>query len=974
MLRSRIPAVFTLLALSQLSCTNDATTTSTPLRERFPTVATHIFDEGLDFEPTDEGFAVGEVPYRPNLSVSSRLPRTSSDPVVFRMSDGFSVHVRERGLEGEAALVDGVVAYARDEGMSYWASAPGGYEEWLHVNAGIATDKQPVATWDIAGGQVVQAGDDVQILDENGDMRLLVQAPVAHTISGKRIVPRLVADDSTLAIWVDAEGEEVLIDPSWTMGPNLSVARQTHTATLLLNGNVLIAGGGNTSGGATVATCNLYDPVANTMGVAASMATPRQYFQAIRLQNGKVLAPGGMGNGVSLATAELYDPATNVWTSAGSLSLGRQFFVAGLLADGRVIVAGGSTSINFDPVPNVDIYDPATNMWTVAPSMSTARTDPAGMVLTNGKFLVAGGRSAAGFLATAEIYDPATNSWTAAAPMSGLRGSGAPVRLNDGRVIIAGGYNGTNLTTSELYNPMTNSWSVATIAGGPGGPGIRATLLADGTVLTTGGLLSGTSAASIYQPATNLWTATNSMLVSRAYHTLTTLPNSKVLAAGGYNGAAIINTTEIYTPALAANGATCTMAAECLSGFCSDGVCCNTACAGACDACSVAAGAPTNGTCVPVTGSLCDDGNACTQMDSCVAGACVGANPKVCAALDQCHDAGTCNAATGACSNPNKMDGSACSDGNACTQTDACMAGTCVGANPKVCLPLDQCHDFGTCDAATGMCSNPALADGSTCNDGNACTQTDACMAGACVGANPKPCLPVDQCHDFGTCDSATGACSSPVLADGTACSDGNACTQMDTCNAGACVGANPKVCLPTDQCHDFGTCDAATGMCSNPALADGSTCNDGDACTQTDTCNAGVCQGANAVTCAGDECHDAGTCNATSGVCDNPAKADGTPCKGGLCKAGTCEQTGTGGAGGMAGGGGMGGEAGTGGTGGMGGKSETGGAGGSGGNEPNTDAGCGCRTVDTSGDSNASWFLLSLALVGLRRRLRTRS
>src|SRR3989442_1601784 len=113
------------------------------------------------------------------------------------------------------------------------------------------------------------------------------------------------------------------------------------------------------------------------------------------------------------------------------------------------------------------------------------------------------------------------------------------------------------------------------------------------------------------------------------------------------------------------------------------------------------------------------------RSDSCQSGTCTGSNPVVCTASDQCHVAGTCNTGTGICSNPSKADGSACDDGNACTQTDSCQSGTCTGANPVVCTASDQCHVAGTCNTGTGICSNPSKADGSACDDGNACTQTD---------------------------------------------------------------------------------------------------------------------------------------------------------------------------------------------------------------------------------------------------------
>ena len=269
----------------------------------------------------------------------------------------------------------------------------------------------------------------------------------------------------------------------------------------------------------------------------------------------------------------------------------------------------------------------------------------------------------------------------------------------------------------------------------------------------------------------------------------------------------------------------------------------------------------------------------------------------VCTASDQCHDAGTCNPADGTCSNPTKSDGATCSDGNACTQSDTCQAGACTGASPVVCTASDQCHDAGTCNPSTGVCSDPAKADGVACNDGDACTQTDTCQTGACAGGNPVVCTASDQCHDAGACNPADGTCSNPTKSDGATCSDGNACTQSDTCQAGACAGADPVVCTASDQCHDAGTCDALTGACSNPAKADGATCSDGSACTQSDTCQAGACAGGNPVVCtASDQCHDVGTCDALTGVCGTPAKADGVTCNDGnvgtgndVCAAGVC-------------------------------------------------------------------------------------
>ncbi|HVY44819.1 MAG TPA: lamin tail domain-containing protein [Minicystis sp.] len=235
-------------------------------------------------------------------------------------------------------------------------------------------------------------------------------------------------------------------------------------------------------------------------------------------------------------------------------------------------------------------------------------------------------------------------------------------------------------------------------------------------------------------------------------------------------------------------------------------------------------------------GTTCDDGNACTQTDTCQGGTCTGGNAVTCTAADQCHDVGACNPQTGQCSNPAKTDGASCNDGNACTQADTCQAGVCTGGSPVTCTAADQCHVAGACDPGTGMCSNPAATDGTPCSDGDLCTQNDTCQAGTCTGGSPVTCTAADPCHVAGTCDPGTGTCTNPAATDGTPCNDGDLCTQSDTCQAGACTAGTPVTGTPADECHTAGTCDSGTGLCSNPPVADGTPCTGG-------VCEVGVCQ-----------------------------------------------------------------------------------------------------------------------------------
>jgi hypothetical protein len=279
-------------------------------------------------------------------------------------------------------------------------------------------------------------------------------------------------------------------------------------------------------------------------------------------------------------------------------------------------------------------------------------------------------------------------------------------------------------------------------------------------------------------------------------------------------------------------------------------------------------------------GTSCSDGNGCTQGDTCQSGTCTGANTVVCNAVDACHTAGTCNPDTGFCSNPTAPNGTACSDGNGCTQGDSCQSGTCTGGSPVVCTPSDACHSAGTCGPSTGVCSNPAKPNGTACSDGSACTQSDTCQSGICTGGSPVVCAASNNCHNAGTCDPPTGLCSNPEKPDGSACTDFNACTQADACQSGTCVGASPVVCTASDDCHTAGICAAATGVCSNPAAADGTPCSDGNGCTQTDACQSGTCAGGVPVVCApSDGCHEAGTCSSATGVCSNPEAPNGIAC-----------------------------------------------------------------------------------------------
>ena len=147
------------------------------------------------------------------------------------------------------------------------------------------------------------------------------------------------------SILVSAE----LYDPAsgtWTATGSLATARYLHTATLLPNGKVLVAGGSNNNSfnnnSVELASAELYDPASGTWTATGSLATARDSGTATLLPNGNVLVAGGVsGTNSSLANAEMYDPTSGTWMATGSLATGRSLHTATSLANGKVLVTGG---------------------------------------------------------------------------------------------------------------------------------------------------------------------------------------------------------------------------------------------------------------------------------------------------------------------------------------------------------------------------------------------------------------------------------------------------------------------------------------------------------------------------------------------------------------------------------------------------------------------------------------------------------
>ena len=254
------------------------------------------------------------------------------------------------------------------------------------------------------------------------------------------------------------------------------------TATLLSSGKVLLAGGGSASGcdaSCYLASAEVYDPSSGAFTSAGSMTTPRAGANAILLQNGDVLIVGGndVSGGRHIASAELYHPATGTFSITGSMhSEGASVLV--MLKNGKVLAlndAGG------------EIYDPATGRFTPAGNLNIARAKYGVALLPDGRLLVAGGQTGGAWgpkSSATEIYNPAAGTFIPGPEMNFARFKlkKAVVSLGDGLILIAGG-----AEQPEIYDAASNSFHPATGSRLDSYYFSTATRLSTGEVLIVGG-------------------------------------------------------------------------------------------------------------------------------------------------------------------------------------------------------------------------------------------------------------------------------------------------------------------------------------------------------------------------------------------------------------------------------------------------------------------------------------------------------
>jgi N-acetylneuraminic acid mutarotase len=323
----------------------------------------------------------------------------------------------------------------------------------------------------------------------------------------------------------------------------LGVAQSGQTATLLRNGQVLVAAGGTTN-------AELYNPATRSFTPTAKMPVAVSNATATLLPDGKVLVAGGLQGSRQVTSAELYDPASGTWAATGAMNVARSGQTATLLTDGQVLVAGGGCNGHAfgcdagsfeSSLVSAELYNPATGTWARTGSMKFGRENFTATLLRNGQVLVAGGFNNCdddfcSDTSSAELYNPATGKWAQTGSMQGAREQQSATLLPGGEVLVAGGLNEGGsccgqfeYSSAERYNPATGTWApTASMAAKHAGQ--TATLLPGGWVLVAGG---GTSVAEIYEPGPGIWVSPGAMSTVRTHQTATLLRNGRVLVAGG---------------------------------------------------------------------------------------------------------------------------------------------------------------------------------------------------------------------------------------------------------------------------------------------------------------------------------------------------------------------------------------------------------------------------------------------------------
>ena len=362
---------------------------------------------------------------------------------------------------------------------------------------------------------------------------------------------------------IDGKSNAWLLTPAFSeeVEPTLGTMSQRRASLQLIrepSGSVLVIGGGADGIVASYGQRGIdrYDPGTQTFTHIADMQRPRSGHTATQLLDGRILIAGGAEdvNGEPQATAEIFNPTTLVSTPVGSMATKRGLHTASLLPDGRVLIVGGTTSyanpaaIILGAQSSTEIFNPATNTFSAGPSTPTGIIGHTATTLLNNKVLIIGGyQNTLSISNKALLYTPvngAMGSFSSAITMNSDRFGHAAVRLPNGDVVIGGGaidagfLNSQATASVELFHAATSTFTpdgLLSVARGA----LAGALLPSGDVVFAGGATgsvatpTGDATVDVYQPGTGALLSSTVCMHSRGYGAAIPLLDGTVLIVGG---------------------------------------------------------------------------------------------------------------------------------------------------------------------------------------------------------------------------------------------------------------------------------------------------------------------------------------------------------------------------------------------------------------------------------------------------------
>lgn len=316
----------------------------------------------------------------------------------------------------------------------------------------------------------------------------------------------------------------------------LRTPRAAHTATVLPDGRLLVAGGMG-AGGGSLSSAELFDVDGGSTGRLPPLHHARVGHTATSLPDGRVVLVGGYDGGY-LRSVEAFDPATGRFEDVGELREGRSGHTATPLADGRILIVGG-IGRGWTFLASAELFDPRTGRSEPAGPLGVPRESHTATRLADGSVLITGGhrgrREAMEVYAGAEVYDPATNRFTPTGAMGTARHKHDAVLLADGRVLVIGGADRTDhryFATTEVYDPAHGSFTA-----GPSMASSRYKIQGTSVRLPSGDVLVPTGArrAELLDASSLVFRTVEGEFPDAFYFsTATPLEGGDVLIVGGY--------------------------------------------------------------------------------------------------------------------------------------------------------------------------------------------------------------------------------------------------------------------------------------------------------------------------------------------------------------------------------------------------------------------------------------------------------